>query len=389
MANATVIKKLEKIKKFVDEYDTKIQKVLNKTHTIVKDPEAAFDKASVAADILFVIADYDDFDPYNQYFNFIQETEMDMYDDYTIYKYESKLSGHRFDVLFSGVGKVNASLASTIARLYPNTYSVVYNIGSACSIRKDVPVLSTHAISNARYWDVDATAIKDDSGSSKYTLGQIPGEPISYNILRNEEHSVMTDYLGIDHVSWILTGDSFVTKDNPILSNPEFKKYQLVDMEATGFIHGLMKVFESIGVTGIFKVVSDNIYDDNNPKDYEKNRELVCQKICKLMDTLVYEISIYEQTYQKLISSKHKQLSSIKSNCSYLEALYVEAKLMNTDNMDLVFSKQRDRELMSFIDNQDEIMELAKHAKFGFSKNHWDDDNEDYDDFDDDDDWEN
>ena len=86
---------------------------------------------------------------------------------------EGEIGNHKVVLVKSGIGKVNAAIATTIL-LNKFKPDVVLNTGSAGGFHESLEV-GTVVISNeVRHHDVDVTAFG-------YELGQVPGQPAAYS----------------------------------------------------------------------------------------------------------------------------------------------------------------------------------------------------------------
>lgn len=85
---------------------------------------------------------------------------------------EGKINSHDVVLVKSGIGKVNAAIATT---LLIQSYSpdVVLNTGSAGGFKESLDVGTVVISDEVRHHDVDATAFG-------YEIGQVPGLPASY-----------------------------------------------------------------------------------------------------------------------------------------------------------------------------------------------------------------
>lgn len=123
--------------------------------------------------------------------------------------HEHKLSALADEVLYTGVGKVNAALHLTQKLAQMPVKPLVVNVGSAGSHSFDAG--SVICVTEFVQRDMDATAIG-------FHLGQTPFEP----------HAPLNNGLAISGLAQAAcyTGDSFVTE-----AHPQFH-LQVIDMEA-------------------------------------------------------------------------------------------------------------------------------------------------------------
>lgn len=118
---------------------------------------------------------------------------------------EGMLSGKNVVLLKSGIGKVNAAMATTIMfeRFSP---SMVINTGSAGGFADQLEVGDVIISSQVVHHDVDATAFD-------YTYGQVPGMPAMFPadtaLISKTTNAVKN--LGINFAEGVIaTGDSFM-----------------------------------------------------------------------------------------------------------------------------------------------------------------------------------
>ena len=160
------------------------------------------------------------------------------------------------DVLYTGVGKVNATykLTELLTRVYgKDRFDLVINYGTAASKVYDGLVDCTRFIQR----DMDATPLGFKKGETPFEK-----EPmmIDFSHIKNPIGKNLTCY----------TGDSFVT---------DIQYMDVVDMEA----YALAKTCRNFGIDFVsYKYLSD----DGNADDWEKN----CGKGTKEFKKLLNEI---------------------------------------------------------------------------------------------------
>lgn len=143
--------------------------------------------------------------------------------------YEGDLNGKPVVLLQSGIGKVNASISTTILfEHYPVEY--VINIGTAGGIKTDCNVLDIVISHDVTYHDVDVTAFS-------YVLGQVPGMPSMYQsdqTLVEKIKTILESEQFTYHEGLIISGDSFISKPNQIEKIKEHFPHAIaVEMEAS------------------------------------------------------------------------------------------------------------------------------------------------------------
>lgn len=143
--------------------------------------------------------------------------------------YAGTLEGRDVVLLKSGIGKVNAAMATTLLiELFKPDY--IINTGSAGGFHKDLKVGDIVISSELRYHDVDATVFG-------YEYGQVPGMPPSY--IPNQELVEIAEKaagkIDINVVKGLITsGDSFMSDENRVMEVKRlFPDLSAAEMEAT------------------------------------------------------------------------------------------------------------------------------------------------------------
>lgn len=116
-----------------------------------------------------------------------------------------KLRGHDVVLLKSGIGKVNAALATTILNERFNPEYII-NTGSAGGYSDELEVGDIVISTEVVHHDVDATIFD-------YQYGQVPGMPVAYPADKSliERASAAIKRLDVSSVQGVIaTGDSFM-----------------------------------------------------------------------------------------------------------------------------------------------------------------------------------
>lgn len=118
---------------------------------------------------------------------------------------EGEIENQHIILLKSGIGKVNAAMATTILieRYQPDR---IINTGSAGGISEELEIGDLVISSAVVHHDVDATAFN-------YKYGQVPGMPENYpadEILIERTKSILNDLKINSAIGVIGTGDSFI-----------------------------------------------------------------------------------------------------------------------------------------------------------------------------------
>ncbi len=126
--------------------------------------------------------------------------------------FRGKFAESEIILLQSGIGKVNAALATTLLhQVYaPET---VINTGSAGGLQMEFQVGDIVLATSIQYHDVNVT-------SFGYQIGQVPGEPVSYpvdNVLLSQALTVGEKMSVGVHPGLLLSGDQFMDDPKEIL----------------------------------------------------------------------------------------------------------------------------------------------------------------------------
>ncbi len=143
--------------------------------------------------------------------------------------YEGMIEDKFVVLMQSGIGKVNASLSTTVLLEHYNIEKVI-NIGTAGGLKPDCEVLDIVISENVFYHDVDVTAFS-------YKLGQVPQMPLYFksdeNLVVLAEKILKTEKLAY-HKGLIASGDQFISNEEQrkrILT--QFSEVIAVEMEAS------------------------------------------------------------------------------------------------------------------------------------------------------------
>ena len=142
--------------------------------------------------------------------------------------FTGNISGHDVILLKSGIGKVNAAMATTIAieHFQPE---VLINTGSAGGLNQDLEVGDIVISTEVRHHDVDATAFG-------YEYGQVPQMPpvfLADERLVDLADRCAKDIAGVKTVKGLIaTGDSFMSDPRRVARiGEQFEQVEAVEME--------------------------------------------------------------------------------------------------------------------------------------------------------------
>ncbi len=187
-------------------------------------------------------------------------------------------------ILKSGIGKVNAAMATTLLiQLFKPDY--VINTGSAGGFHQNLQVGDIVISKELRYHDVDATVFG-------YEYGQVPGMPAAYfpdaNLVQMAEES--GKQVNVHVVTGLITsGDSFMSDEERVKEVKElFPKLYAAEMEATA-IAQVCTQFEIPFV--IIRSLSD-IAGNDAKVSYDQFLEIASVNSANLVIHMVKEMGI-------------------------------------------------------------------------------------------------
>lgn len=148
------------------------------------------------------------------------------YQGYTFYK--GKMSNKDVVVLQSGVGKVNATISTTLMMIYYDIDYVI-NVGSAGGLHLNQNVGDVVISKTVAHHDVDVTAFGHE-------MGKVPGFPLYFQAdseLLEKVQSILEKSHNVSHIGLIVSGDQFISQDNQVsLIRKNFPEAMCSEMEA-------------------------------------------------------------------------------------------------------------------------------------------------------------
>lgn len=168
--------------------------------------------------------------------------------------YDGKISDHQVTVVRSGIGKVNATIATTLLiQLFE--VDIVINTGSAGAIGEGLAIGDLVIASNLTYHDVDNRGFG-------YTYGQIPQMDAQYEADTTIGNLLDQAALEIDwrvRKGLIVTGDSFISSDAQIAHIKEFFPAALVtEMEGAAVAQTCVQFDKPFAVVRAVSDTADN-----------------------------------------------------------------------------------------------------------------------------------
>lgn len=185
-------------------------------------------------------------------------------------------------LLKSGIGKVNAAMATTLLiELYNPDY--IINTGSAGGFHKDLKVGDIVISDELRYHDVDATVFG-------YEYGQVPGMPAFY--LPSEKLVKIADYCADKVDATVITG--LITSGDSFLEDRErvneikrlFPDLCAAEMEATA----IAQVASQFGVPFVVIRSLSDIAGNDAKVSYDQFLETASVNSAKLVLLIIKEL---------------------------------------------------------------------------------------------------
>lgn len=143
--------------------------------------------------------------------------------------FNGKIKGIETVLGMSGIGKVNAAVATTLM-IHNYKPDMILNIGTAAGFSPDLNIGDIVVSTEVRYHDVDVTAYN-------YEFGQVPRMPAYYEPapeLISIVQKVMEQEKGL-HMGLISSGDAFMNDDNRVEQiKQQFPHLIAAEMEAAG-----------------------------------------------------------------------------------------------------------------------------------------------------------
>ena len=189
--------------------------------------------------------------------------------------FETSLGNKKIYISNSGIGKVNAAIATTLL-IECYQPQLILNVGIAGSVTSELQTGDVLVSDKCAYYDVDATVFG-------YQHGQVPRMPTHYQ-------SILTEVSQDQHFSFsikngmLCTGDSFLTSHNRIADvRKVFKNIMAVDMEGAAIAqacHQFKVPFVMV------KGISDQV-NHASIEDSEKNVRLAMENSGKVLVSIL------------------------------------------------------------------------------------------------------
>lgn len=208
----------------------------------------------------------------DQFIPLVKALESESFNRITFFK--GKIKDHTVIMTLSGIGKVQASFATTrLLSLYD--VDMVFNSGVAGGIACNHESLIIS--SGLFYHDVDVTAFN-------YELGQIPNQPLilkADEILVSLAESIANELNIPNKVGLIASGDQFVTSQLPLMSFIEqFDDLYAVEMESCAIAH-VAYLFDKPFLA--IRSISDIIGESNQADDFTTFIKIAAHRAATLL----------------------------------------------------------------------------------------------------------
>jgi adenosylhomocysteine nucleosidase len=201
--------------------------------------------------------------------------------------YEGKIEGIDVLLLKSGIGKVNASIGTTLLILYAHPNCII-NTGSAGGFSNDLNIGDVVISNEVRHHDVDVTAFG-------YEYGQVPKMPSRYlpnsSLVEIAQKSV-TRVEGIRFTNGLIaTGDSFMNNPEHINElKDRMPGIMVAEMEAAAIAQTCYHFNKNFV---IIRSVSD-IAGKESPHTFESFLKTAAKNSAAIVLEMLKEIKAYE-----------------------------------------------------------------------------------------------
>lgn len=198
---------------------------------------------------------------------------------------EGKLSGEEVVLLKSGIGKVNAAMATTILmeRFQP-TY--VVNTGSAGGFAESLSVGDVVISNEVVHHDVDATAFQ-------YEYGQVPQMPARFRANETLINAVQDIVSAIEinyEIGLVATGDSFMSDETRIQETRQlFPEMLAAEMEGAA----IAQVCYQYDVPFIIIRALSDIAGKDSPISFEQFLKVAAKNAASIILALVKKRNIF------------------------------------------------------------------------------------------------
>ncbi|MDR0739283.1 MAG: 5'-methylthioadenosine/S-adenosylhomocysteine nucleosidase [Mycoplasmataceae bacterium] len=192
--------------------------------------------------------------------------------------YIVKILNSYIHIIFSGVGKVNATMA-TQTLIDHFKIKTIINVGSCGSLVSNLKINDLFMPTSISYNDVDVT-------SFGYKLNQIPNQPEEFVVDQQLFEKISSFLKGYPHPllhGKLVSGETFLSQ-NTITKFSIDEKAMASDMESAAIaqtcLHNNIKLI-------VIKVVSDSIlHQKNNANEWTKNIQIINKVMTQIINDI-------------------------------------------------------------------------------------------------------
>lgn len=190
--------------------------------------------------------------------------------------YTGLLNNQKVALMVSGVGKVNAAIATTILITQFENVKAIINVGIAGSLNKDIKTGDVVVATKVAQWDIDLTAFDVKKGFD-YNPECKTADKRLYTVIQQAIPVERKVFVGP-----MVTSDQFVYSKEQL---DEIKKYYpealCTDMEGGAIAQAA--AYHDIPFA-IIRSISDNTTEDENQMTYSELKE----SACKIAEEAIY-----------------------------------------------------------------------------------------------------
>ncbi|HEY8364235.1 MAG TPA: 5'-methylthioadenosine/adenosylhomocysteine nucleosidase [Haloplasmataceae bacterium] len=198
--------------------------------------------------------------------------------------YKGKIADKDIVLMQSGIGKVNASVGTTIL-LEHFLVELIINIGTAGGIKPSCEVLDIVLSEKVSYHDVDVTAFQ-------YEYGQVPKCPryfTSDEKLLNLTERILKEANKKYHKGLIVSGDAFIHDEKQIKNIAKyFPEALAVEMEAAAISH-VCYIYKIPFI--VIRSLSD-IAGKKSAISFDKYLQLSSENACMIVKKLIEKVPL-------------------------------------------------------------------------------------------------
>lgn len=201
--------------------------------------------------------------------------------------YEGSIASHEVIVVKSGIGKVNAAIASSLLISDYNPEYVI-NTGSAGGFHKDLNVGDIVISTEVRYHDVDVTAFG-------YEYGQVPHMSAAFQA---DPKLIEAASKAAAHVQGIRTAEGLITSGDSFMSEAErvafvtsqFPELLAAEMEAAAIAHTCTR----FGIPFVVIRSLSDIAGKDSPVSFDQFLKTAAKHSAAVVQNMLKELKTHE-----------------------------------------------------------------------------------------------